>query len=466
VRPPDDRWAHLSSRGDEPGSLGDALAWLDRHINLERIESGQAGRAGLPTLDRIQLLCALMGDPQEHIPAIQVTGTNGKGSVTWMCANLIEANGLAVGTYTSPDLERINERIQFNREQIPDDALTQVLNSLEELEAFIVGRDPDALRPNWFEIVTAAAFRYFADVAVDAAVVEVGLGGRWDATNVANGTVAAVTNVELDHVEILGATRAAIAAEKSGIIKAGAIAVIGETDEEIVEIFEREAHTVGAEALWRRGEVFATERNELAFGGRLVDLRTPGAYYEEIFIPLFGAHQGENAAVALAAAEAFFGGPLERDVVEEGFAAVKVPGRLEVVGREPLVVIDGAHNPAGAETLAAAIREDFVATERCLLVLGCLRSRDPAEMLEALSPIDPARIFCCRPPSPRSMDPKYLADAAKEAGYAVEIIEDVPDALAAAHAAAHPRDLVLVTGSMYTIGIARSAARRLGSLGL
>jgi len=464
VRHPDDHFAHLSARGDEPASLGDALAWLDRHINLERIESGTAGRAAIPTLERIAALLALMGDPQDTIPSVQVTGTNGKGSTTWIASALLEANGLSVGTYTSPDLERLNERIQVNREPISDAALTQVLGALATLEQFMVQRDPHALRPTWFELVTSAAFRHFSDVAVDAAVFEVGIGGRWDATNVAHGTVAAITNVALDHTDILGSTREEIAAEKSGIIKPGAIAVVGEVDESIVAIFERQARDVGAEAFWRRGEDFETERNEVAVGGRLVEIRTPGAYYEELFIPLHGAHQGENAAVALAAAEAFFGAPLDRSVVDDAFSAVRVPGRLEVVGREPLVLIDGAHNPAGAAVLASAIAEDFSGIDRIYLVIGCLRGRDPGEMLAALDPLSPERIYCCRPPSPRSMDPKLLVEAAESFSYPAVEIEDVTEALAAALADAGPRDLVLVTGSMYTIGLARSVARRLGSV--
>ena len=301
-----------------------------------------------------------------------------------MATALLRAQGLAVGTIMSPHLEQMNERISRNFEPISDADLLEGLGALEALERFVEARDLVSLPPTWFELVTALAYRYFSDVAVDAAVVEVGLGGRWDATNVADAAVAVVTNVELDHVEILGPTRAHIAREKAGIIKAGATVVVGETDPEIVKVFAGEAERAGAAALWRRDVEFACERSRIAYGGRVVDLRTPRGLYPEVFVPLFGAHQGLNASVALAAAEAFFGAPLADDVVNEAFAEVTVPGPLEVVSRQPLVVLDGAHNPAGATVLGDALREDFAAAKNIVIVMGCLRGRDPVELLNAI----------------------------------------------------------------------------------
>jgi dihydrofolate synthase/folylpolyglutamate synthase len=449
---------------DAHRSLGELLAWLDRHINLEAIERGLAGRSAEPTLDRIRALCTALGEPQANYPAIHVTGTNGKGSTTRMATTLLRAQGLVVGTIMSPHLEQMNERISRNLEPISDADLLEGLSALEALERFVEARDLVSLPPTWFELVTALAYRYFSDVAVDAAVVEVGLGGRWDATNVIDAVVSVVTNVELDHVEILGPTRAHIAREKAGIFKPGATVVVGETDPEILGVLEEEAERAGAAALWRRDVEFACERSRLAYGGRVVDLRTPQARYSDVFIPLFGAHQGLNASVALAAAEAFFGAPLAEDVVIEAFAEVTVPGRLEVVSRQPLVVLDGAHNPAGATVLGHALREDFAAAKNVVVVMGCLRGRDPVELLNAIGPARVAHVVATQPASPRAQAAKIVADAATAVGYEVTTIEDVDEAIRAAQDLAGDEDLVLVTGSLYVIGAARAFFRRLGSL--
>src|SRR4051812_1614443 len=290
-------------------TMAEAQAWLDDHINLEALVTG---RRQAPTLDRMIEISGLMGDPQHAYPVLHLTGTNGKGSTARILTGLLVAQGLSAGTYTSPHLERINERIAWNLDPIPDDDFAAVLSALADLEPLMHER------PNLFEILAAAAFRWFADIAVDAAVVEVGLGGRWDATNVADGEVAVVTNVALDHVEVIGPTLADIATEKAGIIKPGATLVLGETDPELVTIFRNG----GADALWLRGVDFDCTSNDIAHGGRLLDLRTPGGEYPEVYLPLHGAHQGDNAAVALAAAEAFFGDPLHPDVVADAFASV------------------------------------------------------------------------------------------------------------------------------------------------
>ncbi|HEV8063712.1 MAG TPA: Mur ligase family protein, partial [Acidimicrobiales bacterium] len=350
-------------------SLGEALAWLDRHINLEAIESGKAGRYAIPTLERISALVGAMGDPQNAYPCIHVTGTNGKGSTSRMATSLLLAAGLKPGTFTSPHLEAINERLAVAGVPISDDDLAQQLLALAELEVFV------GLKASWFELITAAAFKWFADEAVDAGVIEVGLGGRWDATNVVDASVAVVTNVELDHVAILGSTRQQIAAEKAGIIKSGSWLVLGEEDPSVADIFVAAADEVGAAGVWRNGLDFGAQDSRLALGGRVVNLYSPYGRYEEVFVPAFGAHQAENAACALAAVQAFVGTPLGEDVVEEGFAEVRVPGRLEVVGRAPLLVLDGAHNVAGALAAGEALREDFKpvlggADRRLIVVMG------------------------------------------------------------------------------------------------
>jgi len=459
VRPPDRSRSHRPPDGESTGSrsesLGEVLAWLDRHINLEAIERGVAGRAAEPTLERIAALTAAMGDPERSFPCIHITGTNGKTSTTRLCTALVMAQGLSVGTYTSPHLVSLNERIAWNGEPIGDDDLFDVLSPLAALEEFIRAENPGMLAPTWFELMTAAAYRFFADVAVDAGVIEVGLGGRYDATNVADGAVAVATNVELDHVSILGGTRAKIAWEKAGIVKPGCVAVVGDEDDDIVAVFEDEARRVGAAAFWRRGVEFDCVGNFAAHGGRVVSVRTPGATYEDLFVPLYGAHQGDNVTIAVAAAEAFFGVPLDASVVAEALGSARVPGRLEVLGRRPLVVLDGAHNAAGAAALGEALGEDFGVVRRTVLVFGCLNGRSPGDVLAALGPDRIAHVVACTPPSLRGVPAADVAAAAAALGLEVSIADSVPEALAAARGLVSADDLVLVTGSLYLVGAAR-----------
>ena len=384
---------------------------------------------------------------------VHITGTNGKGSTTRMISALLQAEGVNTGSYTSPHLERVNERMAIADEPISDEDLAAQLAALAELERFV------GIQPTWFELMTAAAYRWFADEAVEAAVIEVGLGGRYDATNVADGTVAAVTNVQLDHTDILGASRELIAAEKAGILKAGSVLVLGEDDPDIASIFEAEAKRAGAAAVWRRGPDFSAENLRNALGGRVIDLTTPAGRYEDVFVPLYGSHQCENAAVALAGTQAFLGDVLPDAVVREAFASVKVPGRLEVVRRRPLVVLDGAHNPAGARAIGAALAEDFGAAERVILVLGSLRNRDPGEMLAALTGPRLSAVVACTPPSPRALPGGAVADEARRLGLAAEDGGEVADAVARALELAGEDDLVLVTGSLYVVGSARTFLR-------
>jgi dihydrofolate synthase/folylpolyglutamate synthase len=425
-------------------NLPEALAWLEGHVNLEAI---MRGRKEAPTLDRIRELTGLMGDPHRAYPVVHITGTNGKGSTARMITSLLMARGLSVGTYTSPDLQRVNERLAWNGAPIGDEDLAALLSALADLE------DLMAADPHRFDLLTAAAFRWFADLAVDVAVLEVGLGGLWDATNVADGAVAVVTNVELDHQEILGPTRREIAAEKAGIIKPGSTLVLGETDADLVPIFLG----AGASEVWRRGDDLGWSNGRLAHGGRVVDLRTPGATYPDVHIPLHGSHQVDNAAVALAAVEAFFGAPTPLALVTEAFAAVTNPGRLEVVDRHPLLILDGAHNPAGARAARAALDEEFSAAASRVLVVGLLQGRDPEEMLGAIG-LDRARlVIATRPPSPRAIPPDQVAAAARAMGVDAVAVEGVADAVSRGVEAADPADLVLVTGSLYVVGAARGA---------
>jgi len=429
------------------------MAWLDRHVNLEAIESGRAGKLGLPSLERITVLVSALGDPQAAYPIVHVTGTNGKGSTSRMAAAILQACGLSVGNYSSPHLEQINERLEFNGVEISDDSFVRVLGTLAELERFL------DLRATWFELVTAAAYAWFAEMAVDVAVVEVGLGGRYDATNVGCADVAVVTNVELDHTDILGTTRGAIAEEKAGILKGGSLLVLGEEEPAVAAIFEAEAERVGARAIWRRGVEFGCDSNQLAVGGRVIDLWTPLGRFSGIHLPLHGAHQADNAACALAAAQAFLGTVLEEDLVTDAFARVTVPGRLEVVRRRPLVVLDGAHNPAGAAAVGRALTDDFAAVRRVIVVMGCLRGRDPGELLAAIGPDNIDTVVACRPPSPRAQEPESVVSAAQALGIEAEESGTTAEAVGRALELADWEDLVLVTGSLYVVGAARTALR-------
>ncbi|BAN02147.1 bifunctional folylpolyglutamate synthase/dihydrofolate synthase [Ilumatobacter coccineus] len=422
-----------------------ALAYLDEHMSYQK-----TGRIDSPTIEPITAICGALGDPQLSAPVIHVTGTNGKGSTVQMISRLLAAHGLTVGTYTSPHLEHITERFKRNGESITEEELGEQIGAVAEV-APLVGQNP-----GYFEILTAAAFRWFADIAVDVMVIEVGLLGRWDATNVVQSQVAVVTNIGMDHNEFAGPSLRHVAEEKAGIVKPGSAVIIGETDPELIEIFENAG---GATSLVV-GDDFAAVSNALAVNGRLLDLRTPTTIYSDVFVPLNGAHQGTNAAVALAAVETFFAAPLPDDVVHEGFGEVTMPGRFEIMGRQPLTIIDGAHNPQGADTCAEVFFGDFHPEGRRILVVGTLR--EPAGMLAALRADEFDMVFVCTAPTPRGIPAVELERAAKELGCDhVVAFESVEAACVRAMEYADGDDAVLVTGSLYTAGAARSTLSRL-----
>jgi dihydrofolate synthase/folylpolyglutamate synthase len=424
-----------------------ALAYLDQHASYDK-----TGRVTSPSTEPIAKLCSAMGDPQLAMPVIHVTGTNGKGSTVQMITRLLMAKGLTVGTYTSPHLERINERLKRNGEPISDEEFAEQIAGVADLE-LITG-----VRPTYFEAVTAAAFRWFAEIAVDVGVIEVGMLGRWDATNVVEAQVAVITNIALDHTEFAGPALADIAREKAGIIKPGSAVVVGETDPDLIDIFRAER---GA-TYFVRGEHFDTDDNALAVGGRSLDLRTPTTIYQDVFVPLHGAHQGDNAAVALTAVEAFFAAPLSEELVNEGFANVEMPGRFEVMGVQPLAIIDGAHNPPGADVCAAVFFNDFHPDGRRILVVGTLR--DPAEMLAALRADEFDVVHACTAPSPRGVPASAVGKAALELGCSEVYVHDtVERACRAAMNDADADDAILAAGSIYVAGAARPALRHLAN---
>ncbi|HEX3841788.1 MAG TPA: Mur ligase family protein [Acidimicrobiales bacterium] len=426
--------------------LPEALAWLDSHINFEL---NMPTRREVPTLDRMRELMGILGDPQSAYPSIHLTGTNGKGSTAAMATALLGSMGLSVGTYTSPNLSRVNERIARNGEPIDDDAFREVLETLARVEP-LVGEPLTR-----FELLTAAGLMWFADEAVDVAVVEVGLGGRWDCTNVVDATVAVITNVSFDHTEVLGPTLEDIAGDKSGIFKEDSRVIVGETDPHLVSLLRERAEQAGASEIWVRLQEFGCSANRVAVGGRLVDMWTPAGSYGEILVPLHGAHQGDNAACALAAVEAFFGSPLDEEVVEGAFAQVRVPGRLEIVKRHPLVVVDGAHNVAGMITLARALVEEFTVDGDAVAVVGMLSGRDPLAMLDALVSAGIRSVVVCAPDSPRALSTEVVGEAALALGMATTVAESPTDAVTMAIEQAGGDGRVVVCGSLYVVADAR-----------
>ncbi len=467
-----------------------------------------------PTLERMAALVSVLGDPQRSYPVIHITGTNGKTSAARMIESLLRARGLRTGLFTSPHLSSIRERIVIDGQPVSAEAFVTAYEELAPYLALVDGRQASQL--SFFEVLAGMAFAIFADVPVDVAIVEVGLGGTWDATNIADGAVAVVTPVSLDHTAYLGGTVEEIAADKAGIIKPGAVAVLAQQSLPAAEALLRRVVTVGASVV-REGLEFGVLNRDLAVGGQRLDLRGLRADYTDIALPLFGAYQASNAAVALAAVEAFAtgtplpgqasdaeapdnrsadeaaaaageaegddspsidpdrdaasldadessGGALGQDLVRAAFAQVTSPGRLEVVRRSPVVILDAAHNPAGMEAAMEAVTEAF--TFAALVgVLAVSADKDVPGILDQLEPVI-SELVVTRNSSDRSMDPDKLAEVAASVfgPERVHVARRLDDALEMAVGLADDasgdegltRTGVLVTGSVITAGDARA----------
>lgn len=428
-----------------PSSYLEALAWLESHVDFERVAPN---RSAVPSLDQIRLTLATLADPHHDYPVIHLTGTNGKGTTTTLASALLDATGLRVGTFTSPDLHAINERIALNGVPIADDDLVGVMARLYDVEA-VTG-----VALTRFEILTVAAFLFFSDEGVDVAVIEVGLGGTWDSTNVIDGVVTVLTNVDLDHTAVLGPTIGHIARDKVGIFRSEAIAVLATTHAIVVEIAREQAQRVGA-TLWTIGDEFALTENELAVGGRSISLKTPYATYDEILLTLHGIHQGFNAATAIVAVEAFLGRALGEEIIRPTFAQARMPGRLELIAHDPMIVVDGAHNPAGVEALCAALEGAFYVTGERRCVLGMLNGRDVDDMVEPLVALGFSEFHCCAPQSPRSMPVTQVAAAVRRHGGQAIEHASVARALAHARERSSDDDLILACGSLYLVAAVR-----------
>ena len=422
-----------------------------------------------PTLDRIQAFLELLGDPQLASPLIHLTGTNGKTSTSRMIDTLLRSLGLRTGRFTSPHLESITERITLDGEPLSAEEFVRVFNDVAPYTHLVDEQESHPL--SFFETMVGMAYAAFADAPVDAAVVEVGMGGSWDATNVADARVAVLTPIDVDHARYLGDRPVDIAQEKVGIIKPGTVAVSAAQTPEVLEVIRARVVEVGA-SLLVAGQDFGLEHRVVAHGGQLIRIAGLRATYDELFVPLHGAHQAENAALALAAVEAFTGGrPLGGEVVETGFAEVTSPGRLEIVRRSPTILLDAAHNPHGARALAAAI-EDAFTFEPLVAVLGVMADKDAEGLLAELAPVV-SHVVCTRNASDRSMPPEELAETARGI-IGVDRVDVEPDLAAALDRAATLAESggafgeslgsggVLVTGSVVTVGEARSLLVRGG----
>lgn len=427
-------------------TLKQALAWLESHVDFEKVAPN---RADVPTLQPVRDTLAALAHPEEDYPAIHITGTNGKGTTTTLITALLAEQGFSVGTFLSPDLHRINERIAVNGEPISDAAFTNLLSRLADVE------DAIGIRLTRFEILTVGAFLHFSDMGVEVGVIEVGLGGTWDSTNVINGSVSVLTNVDLDHTAVLGPTVGDIARDKVGIFRAEGVAVLG-TDEVIVaNIAQDRADELGC-PLVMRGRDFQLDANDLSVGGRLLSFSTPRASYDEVQLNLHGIHQGVNAMVAVVAVEEFLDRALSNDVVSSAFANAVMPGRMEVLENYPLIVIDGAHNPAGVRALAATLDEAFHLQGERRVVLGMLTGREIADMLEPLLELGVTEFVVCEPRSPRTQSAELIAQHIAERGGEVTVVIDPREALRYARTQSQPEDQIVVAGSLYLVGDVRS----------
>lgn len=414
-----------------------------------------------PGLDRIRALTQLLGDPQRSAPVIHIAGTNGKGSTAAMIDALLRARGLRTGRFASPHVSDVTERICLDGEPISTERFAEVWQDVQPYVAMVDERKLDGIEMTFFEVITGMAFAAFSDSPVDVMIIEVGLGGTFDATNVADAQVAVVTPVDLDHTHLLGTDPAAIAAEKAGIIKPGSQAVLAGQSRPVAEVLLARCTEVGALA-HREGVDFALLERTPAVGGQVLRLQASDAPIADVLLPLHGEHQAHNAALALGAVSAFWGmAPLDEDVVREGFAAVNLPGRLEVVRSTPTIVLDGAHNPHGATAAAAAVTEAF-ALQPCVGVLASMGDKDTAGLVRAWQDVFD-HVVCTQPASTTRALP--AADLAELVGEVFErdrvhVAERLDDALelAVGLVDADEGDTggVVVTGSIIMVGEARN----------
>ncbi len=413
-----------------------------------------------PTLERVESLMHLLGDPQHTYPVVHLTGTNGKTSTARMVDALLRALGLRTGRFTSPHVESMTERVSLDGEPVTEQVFVEAYQEVAPYAALV---DAEGEHPlSFFETVVGLAYAAFADAPVDAAVVEVGMGGTWDATNVVDAKVAVITPISVDHAKYLGERPEDIALEKAGIIKPGSVAVVAEQLPPVMEVLLERAAEVGATVL-REGVDFGVVHRVPAVGGQMLRLQGLRAEYDEVFLPLYGAHQGQNAALALATVEAFAGGSeaLDAEIVHEAFGQVTSPGRLEIIRRSPTVLLDAAHNPHGARAAAAALEDSFTFNP-LVGVVGVMADKDAEGLLIELEGSF-AEVVCTQNSTPRAMPAEELAEVARGifGPDRVHVARRLDDAIEQAATLAETQGVygsggVLVTGSVITAGEART----------
>ena len=420
----------------------EALQFLDRFINRE----ATAGRIHGLSLAAMSELVECMGEPHKDLKAIHVTGTNGKGSVVSMTESILSSNGLRVGSYMSPHVDSIRERFTLAGSKITEEMFSEIIFDVSQYV------DSNSLEPSYFELLTASAILLFSNEAVDAAVVEVGILGRFDATNVLEGEIAVVTNIGKDHTDGSEGWRRAIAGEKAGIIVEGKPLLLGNPEDDVVDLFLLEKpHPV-----FQYGKDFLVEENLPAVGGQVINVRGIFGNYQEVFLPLYGRRQAQNAALSLATAEVFLEGPIPENVIEDAFGELSIPGRLEILSRRPVVVADGAHNRDSANHLAETINDVFPESRR-ILILGILEPHSPEEILTELKDISPDLVIVCKAPSPRAIDTGVLEAVVLRLGLDVERAENPYEATLQALRIGDEDDLIGAAGSFYNISQVRHA---------
>lgn len=448
-----------------PQIVGSGASILARELRgiFERTGEGNPERR----LDAVRRVAVLLGNPQRQYPVIHVTGTNGKTSTSRMAETILREHGLRTGLFTSPHLVRFNERIALDGSPAADADLVRTWHRIEPAVKIVDAWLGEAHRPQmtYFEVVTVLGFALFADRHVDAAVIEVGMGGEWDATNVADGDVAVITPISLDHTGFLGGTVAEIARTKSGIIKPGATVISSVQDEQALAEIRRATTAAHAHLLLEVGD-FGVTADAPTAGGRKVDVRALTREYRDLFLPLSGAYQSENLAVAIGACEAFLqrrGRALDASAVARAVARVTTPGRLQRVAADPLLLVDATHNPAGAAALADAVRQLFPDRE-IGFVIGVMSDKDLGGILEHLSPVS-NRFFATHAHTERALDCATLA--ARIGDVTSTAVESFPDPRTAVDEALRwarvGRDrVVIVTGSIRLIGDVLRATREEG----
>jgi dihydrofolate synthase/folylpolyglutamate synthase len=417
---------------------------------VAELEDRQPEHLPKPDLERMRALALLLADPQLTYPTIHVTGTNGKTTTARLASAVACAHGLTTGLFTSPPLASVTERFELCGEPIAEEAFGE---EFERLLAFVRTVDERVGHVTYFEMLTALAYLWFADAPVAVGVFEVGMGGTWDATNLVSGDVAVLCPIGVDHPE-LGSTIAQVAGEKAGIVKQGKVAVAREQAAEALEVIERRCEEQ-ITTLLLEGREWELDDLTPAVGGQAMAVRGLHATYDEVLLPIHGEHAAHNAAAAVVAVEALLERALDPDAVRVALGSMTSPGRLEVVSRRPLVVLDGAHNPAAAEALAEALPDTFT-WDRLHLVMGVFADKDLEGIVRPLAPLADAG-YASAVDSVRARPPAVIAAAIAAAGVPTDAFATVGEALDAARDAASADDLILVTGSLYTVADARRA---------